>query len=172
MENPRLGPHLVATSLFWKPAHAAERDFPQPSRSLLMEAKRLGLVSRHAPWEHYVRPLLDGAEKLREERPDIVFRVYLAADLEFLTDDLVTAGCEVMVMNGSSLRHNPGALWRFLAFEEAGRWVTITDADHASEILHNIERTEHAMRADTGCGARPTFWMVAGLTTTRASTAR
>ena len=97
--NPRSGPHLVATSLFWKPAHVAERDFPTPTRSLLKDAKRLGLVSRHAPWEHYVQPLLDGAEKLRKERPDIVFRVYLAADLEFLTEDLVAAGCEVMVMN-------------------------------------------------------------------------
>ena len=153
--NPRSGPHLVATSLFWKPAHVAERDFPTPTRSLLKDAKRLGLVSRHAPWEHYVQPLLDGAEKLRKERPDIVFRVYLAADLEFLTEDLVAAGCEVMVMKGSSLRHNPGALWRFLAFEEADRWITITDADHAPEILHNIERTEHAMRAGHGLWRAP-----------------
>lgn len=53
-------------------------------------------------WEHYVQPRPDGAEKLREERPDIVFRVYLAADLEFLTDDLVAAGGEVMVMMSSS----------------------------------------------------------------------
>ncbi|MBN8460394.1 MAG: hypothetical protein J0M04_21405 [Verrucomicrobia bacterium] len=155
VENPRFGPHLVATSLFWKPAHASEPDFPQPSRSLLMDAKRLGLVSRHAPWEHYVRPLLDGAEKLREERPDIVFRVYLAADLEFLVEDLVAAGCEVMVMKASSLRHNPGALWRFLAFEEPDRWVTITDADHAPEILHNIERSEHAMQAGHGLWRAP-----------------
>ena len=155
VENPRSGPHLVATSLFWKPAHASETDFPQPSRSLLMDAKRLGLVSRHAPWEHYVQPLLDGAEKLREERPDIVFRVYLAADLEFLIADLVAAGCEVMVMKGSSLRHNPGALWRFLAFEEPDRWITITDADHAPEILHNIERSEHAMQAGHGLWRAP-----------------
>lgn len=155
VENPRSGPHLVATSLFWKPAHAAEPGFPAPTRQLLKDAARLGLVSRHAPWEHYVQPLLDGAEKLREERPDIVFRVYLAADLEFLVTDLVAVGCEVMVMRNSSLRHNPGALWRFLAFEEEGRWITITDADHAPEILHNIERTEHAMRAGHGLWRAP-----------------
>lgn len=155
VENPQFGPHLVATSLFWKPAHAAEPPFPVPNRQLLKDAARLGLVSRHAPWEHYVKPLLDGAEKLREERPDIVFRVYLAADMEFLVADLVAAGCEVVVMNGSSLRHNPGALWRFLAFEEEGRWITITDADHAPEILHNIERTEHAMRAGHGLWRAP-----------------
>ena len=156
VENRRAGTgHLVATSLFWKPAHAAEPDFPVPDRRILREAGKHGLISRHAPWEHYIQPLLDGAEALQETRPDVVFRVYLARDLEFLVNDLVRVGCEVVVMKGSSLRHNPGAMWRFLAFEEEGRTVTITDADHAPEILHNIERTEQAVAAGHGLWRAP-----------------
>jgi hypothetical protein len=71
--NPQPGKHLIATSLFWKPAHAAENDFPRPTREVLRDAAKLGLVSRHAPWEHYVQPLLDGARTLRKARPDVVF---------------------------------------------------------------------------------------------------
>jgi hypothetical protein len=153
--NPQPGKHLIATRLFWKPAHAAENDFPRPTRELLRDAAKLGWVSRHAPWEHYVQPLLDGARALRKARPDVVFRVYLAADLEFLVADLMAAGCEVMLMRSDSLRHNPGAMWRFLALEEEGRWVTITDADHAPEVLHNVERTEHALGAGHGLWRAP-----------------
>jgi hypothetical protein len=152
--------HLVSTSLFWKPASAGEPDFPVPDRRTLREAGKTGRISRHAPWEHYVQPLLDGAEALRAARPDVVFRVYLARDLEFLVADLVRVGCEVVIMKGSSLRHNPGAMWRFLAFEEKGRVVTITDADHAPEILHNIERTEHAVEAGHGLWRAP--YMLSG----------
>ncbi|MEI7909897.1 MAG: hypothetical protein WCK77_09705, partial [Verrucomicrobiota bacterium] len=148
--NPQAGKHLVVASLFWKNARKEEGELPPITRQLMMDAAKLGLVSRFAPWNHYVLPLLDGARTLKEARPDLAFRVYLAADLEFLVEDLVAAGCEVMVMKSSSLRHNPGALWRFLAFEEEGRWITITDSDHAPEVLHNVERTEHALGAGHG----------------------
>jgi hypothetical protein len=72
-----------------------------------------------------------------------------------LVDDLVAVGCEVMVMKGSSLRHNPGAMWRFLAFEEEGRQITITDSDHAPEVLHNIERTGQTLAAGHGLWRAP-----------------
>ena len=52
-------------------------------------------MTRFAPWEHYVAPLLRGAEKLHGERKDAVLRVYLAEDLEFLADDFIQRGCEV-----------------------------------------------------------------------------
>lgn len=148
--NPRTGRHLVVASLFWRNARKDEDELPPITRQLMVDAAKLGLVSRFSPWEHYVQPLLDGAAALKIARPDIVFRVYLAADLEFLVEDLVTAGCEVMLMQGSSLRHNPGAMWRFLALEEEGRWMTITDADRAPQVLHDIERTEQIMKAGLG----------------------
>lgn len=155
VENPRSGRHLVATSLFWKPADGEEEDFPIPTRDLIQEAGTLGFVSRYAPWEHYVKPLIKGAATLQDARPDVVLRVYLAADLDFLAEELVEVGCEVMVMKSSSLRHNPGAMWRFLAFEEEGRFITIMDADHMPEVLHNIERSEHAQAASHGLWRAP-----------------
>jgi hypothetical protein len=80
--------------------------------------------------------------------------VYLAADLEFLIPDLVIAGCEVHLMKSSSIRHNPGAMWRFLAFEETDKLVTLVDADRAANPLPDIVRTETTAKAGLG------FWRV------------
>jgi hypothetical protein len=148
--NGRDGKHLVVTSLFWKKAQNAEGELPPITRELMMNAAKEGLISRYPPWDHYVQPLLDGAAYLHEVRPDVVFRVYLAADLEFLVEDLVAAGCEVKLMRSSSIRHNPGALWRFLALEEKGKWVTVTDADRGRDVLVNVERTEMIMQSGLG----------------------
>jgi hypothetical protein len=154
---PGARPHLVAASLFWKNAKQEEPDLPPLSRELLMNATKEKLVTRFPPWEHYVKPLLDGAENLAIERPDVVFRVYLAADLEFLADDFIKSGCEVYLMCSSSIRHNPGAMWRFLALEHEGP-VTITDADRALEVLSDIERTEIAIEHGLGHWRIPYIW--------------
>jgi hypothetical protein len=140
--NPQKSQHLVVANLFWKNFEAGEGELPPITRKLMKNAKKLGLISRYPPWEHYVLPLLEGAAKLRLARPDVVFRVYLAADLKFLVKDLVAVGCEVMLMQGSSIRHNPGAMWRFLALEEAERWITVTDSDRATWVSNDVERTE------------------------------
>lgn len=137
--NARKSRHLVVPTLFWKnetewhqPAWQGA-ELPAITRELMRDARKLGLVTRFAPWDHYVQPLLEGAAALRLGRPDIVFRVYLAADLEFLIPDLVEVGCEVFRMRGSSILHNPGAMWRFLAMEEEGRWVEIAKAGDLAE---------------------------------------
>lgn len=148
--NAQEGKHLVAASLFWKHAHKDHGDLPEITREVMKNAEKLGLVTRFSPWEHYVEPLLEGAAALRILRPEIVFRVYLAADLEFLVEDLVAVGCEVFLMKGSSIRHNPGAMWRFLALQEEGRWITITDSDRAHQVVHDVERTEKIMAAGLG----------------------
>ena len=75
--NPRSGKHLVAASLFWKHAHKDDGDLPEITREVMQNAKKLGLVKRFSPWEHYVVPLLEGAAALKLARPEIVFRVYL-----------------------------------------------------------------------------------------------
>lgn len=150
VHNTRGGKHIVCASLFWKNCRKEEGDLPELTRDVLMNARSLGLVTRHPPWEHYILPLLDAAERVREMRPDIVFRVYLAADLHFLIGDLVAVGCEVMLMKGSSIRHNPGAMWRFLALEEKDRWVTIIDSDSGRNLLGDIERTELIMESGHG----------------------
>lgn len=116
--------------------------------------------------------LLKGAAILREARPEAVLRVYLAADLEFLIADLVAVGCEVYLMKSSSIRHNPGALWRFLALEETGRWVTVIDADLGTDILSDVERTEQAMAADLGLWRTPYFSTSRDMSINRATTGR
>jgi predicted GH43/DUF377 family glycosyl hydrolase len=146
--------HLVAFSLFWKNARSDEPDLPPLDRETLLQAQEKGIVSRFAPWEHYVQPLLNGARRMQEKRPDVVFRIYLAADLHFLTEDFTALGCEVVLMKSSSLRHNPGAMWRFLALEERGKLITISDSDRAPLVEADIQRTE--LMAKIGLG----FWRV------------
>lgn len=154
---PGTGQHVVASSLFWKNTRADEPELPRMSREVLLNAVEMGLVSRCAPWPHYVQPLLDGAEVLAKLRPEIVFRVYLAADLEFLADDFVARNCEIHLMKGSSIRHNPGAMWRFLALEHDGL-VTVTDADRARDVIHDVERTELVVRDGLGHWRVPYIW--------------
>ena len=81
--NTQAGKHLVVTTLFWKKLISGEGELPPITRERMMNARELGLMSQYEPWEHYVVPLLEGAASLRAARPDVIFRVYLAADLEF-----------------------------------------------------------------------------------------
>jgi len=93
--------------------------------------------------------LIEGAEALAKLRPEIIFRGYLAADMEFLVPDLVEQNCEVHLMKSSSARHSPGAMWRFLALDHDG-FVTITDSDRAAEVIHDLERTEGVLTLGLG----------------------
>ena len=152
--NKSKAKHLVVFSLFWKNARADEPDLPPLDRATLMQAGEKGIVTRFAPWEHYVQPLLNGARRMREKRPDVAFRIYLAADLHFLIEDFTALGCEVCLMKSSSVRHNPGAMWRFLALAEKRRLITVSDADRAPLVEADIQRTE--LMAKIGLG----FWRV------------
>ena len=116
-----------------------------------------GLVRRLDPWTHYVQPLLTGAHEVLEGRTDLVFRVYLAADLEFLVQDLVDAGCEVRLMRSSSVRHNPGAMRRFLALEEKDSLVTMCDSDRAPMAGRDILRTEEMAKVGLGMWRVPVW---------------
>ncbi len=156
--NSQTSTHLVAVSLFWKNLRAEDGELEVMDREQMKNAAKLGLVSFFPPWEHYVMPLLKGAAILRKERPDVVLRVYLAADLEFLIEDLVSQGCEVYLMKSSSIRHNPGAMWRFLALEERDKWITVIDADRGEDILADVERTEQVMTAGLGLWRVPYFF--------------
>lgn len=140
--NRRETPHIVSVSLFWKNITMQQPEIVIRERADVMLAGARGKVLRFDPWGHYVKPLLQGAYRLHAARADVSFRVYLAADMEFLVEDLVEAGCEVRLMKSSSLRHNPGAMWRFLALGETGKLLTVVDADRAAMPEMDIERTE------------------------------
>jgi len=133
--------HIVSVSLFWKNVRLKDGELPEPSRELMQQAQEKGLALRFRPWDHYVQPILDTVPQLRERFPEIVFRVHLASDLVFLVDDLIEAGCEVLLMKSSSIRFAPGGLWRFLPFDEEGKLVTVVDIDRIAEIEGDIERT-------------------------------
>ena len=142
--------HIVSFSLFWKPMQAADPDFPEPTEDRLKRAKELGLPTRFNPWDHYVQPLLTGAPVLREKFPDVVVRVHVASDLEFLIPRLVEAGCEVWWMRHPSLRFAPGGLWRLLPFGEEGRLATMADTDRMADLPADIARTIAMERAGLG----------------------
>ena len=149
--------HVVSFSLFWKPAYQDDPDLPDLDRRTLKNAHRRGLVKRFRPWSHYVQPLLDCAPPILQKRPEVSFRVYLAQDLKFLAKDLVKAGCEVRLMKSSSIRHNPGAMWRYLALEDKGRLVTICDSDAAAKVEFDMLRTEEAANASLGMWRVPVW---------------
>lgn len=142
--------HLVSTSLFWKNDVTGEGDLPAINREIMIEAAELGLAGRFPPWEGYVLPLIEGAKILRHARPKAVLRVYLANDLAFLIEDLTKVGCEVYLMCSCSIRHSPGAMWRFLALEISSCPITVIDADQGKWILSNIARTEASQKVGVG----------------------
>lgn len=142
--------HIVSFSLFWKNVRAADPDLPEPTRDRMQNARELGLALRFDPWEHYVAPLIQGVPQLGRQFPDVVFRVHLAKDLEFLIPDLVAVGCEVWWMKSSSIRFAPGGLWRFLPFEESGKRITVAVVDRIGHVPEDILRTEAMAKADLG----------------------
>ena len=140
--NPRPVKHIISVSLFWKNIWSHQPDIVIKDREWFMTAGQRKVL-RFEPWSHYVRPLLEGAYALQlSNREDVAFRVYLAAELEFLVPDLVEAGCEVRLMQSSSIRHNPGAMWRFLALADTDKLITIVDSDRASMPFLDVARTE------------------------------
>lgn len=156
--NARPTEHVVATSLFWKPASGEGVRYPEPTREVMQDPERFGLPTRFKnPWEHYVEPIFEAARHLAEIRPELVYRVYLANDLSFLIPELTEAGCEVYLMKSSSILHNPGAMWRFLAMEEDGL-VTMNDSDRAHDLIHDIERTELVAEGGLCYWRTPYFW--------------
>ncbi len=156
--NPRRSKHTVCFSLFWKNIHAGDPDLPKPTRKILKKAKEMGILKRAEPWNHYIQPLLDGAKKVHAARKDAHFRIYLAADMDFLAEDFTKLGCEVRVMKSPSIRHNPGALWRFLALDETDTLVTFSDSDRAPNVLSDLERTDTMSRSGLGMWRVP--WLI------------
>jgi hypothetical protein len=153
--NAQDKPHLVSFSLFWKPSAASKKVYPKPTREILMIAGELGLDLRFEPWPHYIQPVLDEVPKILEKLDDVVVRVYLAADLDFLIEDFVNVGCEVYLMRHPSLAHAPGIAWRVLAFEEKGRLVTMVDSDRLKGIAPDIMRTRLMQQTGFACWREP-----------------
>jgi hypothetical protein len=148
--------HIVSVSLFWKHVSAGDPELPVPTRELLIDARRLGLVKRFSPWECYIEPLFLHSMEMMRRHPEVTFRVYLASDLDFLAEELVELGWEVCRMKSPSIRYCPGGFWRFLALDERDALVTVIDSDRIALATGDIERTELMGRLDL------TLWRVPG----------
>lgn len=155
--------HYLSVTLFWKHVNAGDPDLPKPSRDLMINARRYGLVKRFSPWESYVQPLLLHSKSVMERFPDVTFRIYLAADLDFLIPELSDLGWEICLMKSSSVRYCPGGFWRFLALEEPEAIVTIVDSDRLGNADNDIIRTRAMHEMDLG------LWRVPGYYNTDAS---
>lgn len=133
--------HVVSATLFWKNVMSSDPDLPHPNRKLLAGARRLGLVRRFSPWESYIEPILLWSPEVVGGHPDVEFRLYLAADLDFLAEEIADLGWDVHLMKSPSIRYCPGGFWRFLALEEPGRLVTVIDTDRVAEAPQDLART-------------------------------
>ena len=144
--NAQSGAHIVPYALYRQPLRKHEPDFTPATPASI----RKGSKGAPAFYKHQVAPMLRGAKAIRKARPEVVVRVYLAKDSEFLADELAAAGCEICVMATSSLRHAPGALWRFLPLGEKGKVVTLSDPIYSERVIADIGRTEEMLRAGLG----------------------
>jgi hypothetical protein len=157
MPHPYLYPrHMVSATLFWKHVNGKDPDLPRPTREMLVDAKRMGLVKRFAPWGSYIEPLVLHTRAAVTRHPEVTFRLYLAADLDFLIPELTELGWEIFLMKSPSLRYCPGGFWRFLALEEPDALVTVIDTDRMNEVSDEIQRTTGM--AEMGLG----LWRVPG----------
>jgi hypothetical protein len=148
-------PDIVSVSLFWKNVRVGDPELPAPTREILRNAQEMGLAKRFNPWDHYVKPLLEQVPAVQEKFPEVVVRVYLAKDMEFLAEELAAAGNEVHVMKSSSIHFAPGGLWRFLPFAEAGKRVTVTDVDRLNELESDLVRSRTMEQAGVGAWRVP-----------------
>lgn len=155
--TPALPSHIVSATLFWKNVNGEDPELPRPTRERLVDARRMGLVKRFDPWGSYVEPLFTHSREAVARHPHVTFRLYLAADLDFLVPDLTDLGWEVFLMKSPSLRYCPGGFWRFLALEEDAL-VTVIDTDRMNEVSHEIARTEAMAAAGLGLWRVPGYY--------------
>jgi hypothetical protein len=149
--------HIVSATLFWKHVNIADPEMPPPTREMMVDAKRMGLVKRFAPWNSYVEPLLLHSKAAMEKHPHVTFRLYLAADLDFLIPELTALGWKIYLMKSPSIRYSPGGFWRFLALEDDAL-VTVIDTDRMGEVSDEIQRTQGMHRMGLGLWRVPGYY--------------
>ncbi|PAW60235.1 MAG: hypothetical protein B9S37_10090 [Verrucomicrobiia bacterium Tous-C3TDCM] len=130
-----------------------KRVIPSIDASKKISCKMIAATSLYAV--QHLQPIVEGAGQLQVLRPEISFRIYLAADLEDMIDPLLAVGCDVFLMEDLSTSENFQDMWRFLALSEKDVWVTITDAQRARSIFYDVERTELIQKTGHGLWRAP-----------------
>ncbi|MDB6080409.1 MAG: hypothetical protein JWO82_4156, partial [Akkermansiaceae bacterium] len=150
--NRQKGNHMVVTSLCHHPGkglNAGNKPISDSPSSLH--------GSRGTRGRFELDQLLEGAYAIKAARPQVVMRVYLAADMAEFVDLLVAAGFEVFLMQGSISMVNAASMWRFLALEEEGRCTTFTHGKFGVNMIHDVERTEHLLNLPQGLWRSPSI---------------
>ncbi len=127
--RPDNNKYITSYSLFWKSTHTS---LPQPlvNEESIHEIRTFSRATSSF-YNYYVAPMIQTIKKRAQLHPKWVPRIYLAADLEFMVPHLQEqTKAEIYLMASSSIAHNPGALWRFLAFDDPQAYfVCINDSD-------------------------------------------
>ncbi len=130
---------IISASLFFKGASYSKRHI----RPATDTAGQIPLEELHAVphpafaqskretrsfFDNYVRPFLDA------ECGDYRRVVFLAADMRCLRATLAERGIQVVQMRHPSIAHNPGAMWRYLAFNFPCHAVYFADTDREFDL--------------------------------------
>lgn len=108
---------VISYSLFMKYAYE-EQGAPVVNRETIHVVSER--YKGKSWYELYAAPLVRSLTDIKTYYPGWTARIYLANDLAFMIDDIFCnyPDAEIFLMDHSSIAHNPGAMWRFLIFDD------------------------------------------------------
>lgn len=125
---------VISYSLFWKAPLASQKPPIVNKRTIYSKSATVKRVESF--YNMYAVPLMQQLKNFKKFYPDWIARVYLSADLEFLIPKLSGPDVEIFVMGSNSIAAAPGAMWRFLVFDDPRVKVAyVKDADKSLERL-------------------------------------
>lgn len=136
------GDHLLISSMFCKEADDDKPPYPKITRDFCEHPERYGVKCRKPPMS-YVKPYLENAKAIRRRNKGVDVGIFLAADMDWLADELLDAGVRVFQCHHSSTCHNVGATWRILG-SDMRNYTFISQFD--SEDVENHEGVDAFIR--------------------------
>ncbi len=126
------GKKVISFSLFWK-SRFKQGHQPKISPESIYQTTSTTRTNQSFN-SLYVEPLIKQLKVLKKYYPGWIARIYLAHDLEFLVPRLQMDHVEIFVMESNSIAASPGAMWRFLVFDDPHvKMAIIRDADPAAD---------------------------------------
>ena len=131
---------VLSFSLFWK-AGSLNRSQPEVNeRTIYMTGT--GVKYNESFYDIYLKRLIKQLKNYKKIFKGWTARLYLAHDLKFLLPWFMDYDVEIFLMASNSIRANPGAMWRFLVFDDPSvSCAFIRDAD-----LRNFDDSPDAIR--------------------------
>lgn len=140
---------IVSYCLFWKAPHLG-MPMPRVNEETIHKTFTFSRASTSF-YQYYVVPMMSAIKTRATVYKDRISRIYLASDLEFLAEHLAQeTDAEIYLMASNSLAHSPGAMWRFLAFDDPqADFVVMDDSDDGFFDLHEALQTQWLNDAST-----------------------